>query len=182
MGYEIKRLLPRHYRILDLVLLGWNQKDIAHELGITPYGLSNIIRSRVFQHELSRRRDAKYQMEDQSEAEIRLRAREKLGKTSLEAADTLVGLLESPNERIRQASAMDILDRSGIPKVSRQDQEKRVVQINISADQARRLLEATQQVFGEDMTLNGEPILDYFQESEKGIEIECSDCQKQDEG
>ena len=56
MPYQLKKLLPRHYRILELCLDGKNYKDIAKEIGLTQRAISNITNSPIFQNELARRR------------------------------------------------------------------------------------------------------------------------------
>ncbi len=53
MSYQLKRLLPRHRRIMDLVLLGMDRKDIAHEVRMTPRAISNVTGSAIFQDELA---------------------------------------------------------------------------------------------------------------------------------
>ena len=55
--HQLQRLLPKHYKILDLVLAGWKQRRIADELGLSYVGVSNIVTSVVFQAELARRRE-----------------------------------------------------------------------------------------------------------------------------
>ena len=53
MSYEIKKLPPRHHKIIDLVRLGKKQKEIAVELDLIEQTVSSVVNSRVFQEELS---------------------------------------------------------------------------------------------------------------------------------
>jgi hypothetical protein len=52
---RIKRLLPKHEEIMNRLILGQKQKDIAGEMGMTQSRLSIIINSPLFQLELKKK-------------------------------------------------------------------------------------------------------------------------------
>jgi predicted transcriptional regulator len=143
MKHELKRLLPRHFRIMELVLLGKKQTEIAEELGLSNYGVSVIINSPVFQEELGRRREEQNAHADEVEVVRRLNAREVLDRVAVEVAQRQVALLESPDERVAQKAAMDILDRTGYPKVSRAEGQHVVASIILDEKYLERIQETT---------------------------------------
>ena len=71
MAYQLKRLQQRHYLIMEKLLLGKTQKEIAREIGYSEYGLSNAINCPLFQAELNRRRVEQNSYIDVSEVEQR---------------------------------------------------------------------------------------------------------------
>jgi len=52
---RIKRLLPKHEEIMNRLILGQKQKDIAGEMGMTQARLSIIVNSPLFQLELKKK-------------------------------------------------------------------------------------------------------------------------------
>jgi predicted transcriptional regulator len=56
MSYQIKRLLPRHEKIMDLLMEGLSQKEVAQRLMLSPRCVSYVVNSRVFQDALAERR------------------------------------------------------------------------------------------------------------------------------
>jgi len=116
---EIQSMNPRHYKILDLCLAGINNKDIATRLDMVPSQISIITNSPSFQHELAIRRSSISEQVDNTIANETKDAMHLLKENTLRAAQTLVNQLSSEQEKIAQASAMDILDRAGFPKVTK---------------------------------------------------------------
>jgi len=55
MSYQLKRLLPRHRKLMDLMLTGMTQKEAAARLMISKRCASYTVNSAVFQAELRRR-------------------------------------------------------------------------------------------------------------------------------
>ena len=108
---ELKRLLPRHYKILSLCLEGFRRTDIAEALGMSPVGVGLIINSPLFQDELARQRVGKNQDSRDIAATQDLDAMNILQKAASAAAQKHVDLLQSTNERTSQLSANSILDR-----------------------------------------------------------------------
>jgi DNA-binding NarL/FixJ family response regulator len=66
MSYQIKRLLPRHEKIMDLLMEGLSQKEVAQRLMLSPRCVSYVVNSKVFQEVLAERRWA---MEQEQNAE-----------------------------------------------------------------------------------------------------------------
>ena len=153
MAHQLKRLQTRHFKIMDLLLLGMKQCDIADEMGLSKYGVSIIVRSPVFQDRLARRRTEHDARLDEAEATRLLTARDVLEAEATGAARKQIALLESPSERVAQISAMDILDRAGCPKTSRS--EDRHVQATIVLDEnaLARIQKANRECFGEEMDM-----------------------------
>ena len=116
----IKKLLPRHNRILDLCLQGYSLKLIAEEVGITVTQLRNIRESPSFQLEYSRRRDNIETAIDRDIVTETQSAGEILKEASSDAARKIVTLIGANDEGIALRSAADVLDRSGYPKVAAQ--------------------------------------------------------------
>jgi len=114
----MKRLLPRHYEILDLYLEGMAIKDIAKQVGMAPGSVSLITRNPSFIKEVERRREQRNKELDQLRADKITRAKDILLDHAELAAQRHVELLDSKDERVRQSSANSILDRVGLPKIT----------------------------------------------------------------
>ena len=112
--YQLKRLLPRHYRVLELVLLGKRRKEIAAAVGMTPRNVTNVTGSRVFQEALQERRREQNLLCDGAIAEEAARLQRLIVQAGLQAAATEVELLKSPDPRVRLRAASEILDRAGL--------------------------------------------------------------------
>lgn len=112
MGYEVSRMLPRHFTILDMCLSGQNNALIAQSLDMTPQAISLIINSPIFQTELARRRKDIEKQTNQELANMPTRAKQLLEENSYMAAQVHVDLCNPINDpKIRQVSASVILDR-----------------------------------------------------------------------
>ena len=107
MSYKIKKLLPRHKRIMALCLEGKTNKQIAQELMLSPRAVSYIIHSLVFEEELYIRRGHHEREHDLATSVVRLPLR----YSDLEALEKK---LEHPNPKVQLAAAKEILDRAGI--------------------------------------------------------------------
>ncbi len=156
MGHQIKRLKPKHLRILELLLIGKSQKEIALELSLSEYGISLIVNSPVFQNELARRRAEQNEKADLAETTRRLTAREILDKSANEAANVQIRLLGSANEAIKQRSAMDILDRTGYPKVTKTENQSKSIFLNLTQKDLDRIQKASLTCFGEEIPIEFE--------------------------
>lgn len=111
-NYHIQRLLPRHYRILELRLAGLSNKAIAATVGCTPQSVSIVIRSPMFQAEYNRKLST--QTEGAVAAEVDAfasRARSTLQQNAERAAQTQVELLDSEDDSVKLRSSSSILDR-----------------------------------------------------------------------
>lgn len=109
--HQLQKLIPRHFKILDLYLEGMSQVDIAKEVGMHQANIGLVVRSPVFQNELALRRS----LREKDEKELRqtglVQAKGVLEGAAFRAAETQVGLLESEDDRIKLASSNSILDR-----------------------------------------------------------------------
>ena len=110
----LKRLLSRHHRMIDLLLEGLSRKEIALRLGCTPQCVSIVANSPNVQEVLARRRDSIEKKTDNAIAVTVQEAQEVLERNSLEAARVHVDLLSSDDEAVRQRSANEILNRTGL--------------------------------------------------------------------
>ena len=115
MSYEIKKLLPRHYMVMDLLILGLKQKQIAEKIGLSEQAVSSIVRSKVFRDELPKRLAKVMETPGQDGISTEQLLREK----TREAAERLCELLDSKEDRVALRAAQDILDRAGYGKVKR---------------------------------------------------------------
>src|SRR5690606_16804416 len=61
---EIQRLLPRHYQIMDLLVEGLTQQQIADYFNVTRQAINLVCNSPVFKHELARRRAERIKRQD----------------------------------------------------------------------------------------------------------------------
>lgn len=109
---ELKRLLPRHKRILTLHLDGMKSTDIAKMFNLTTESVRLIVNSPIFQSELSRRQANLEAKEDEALTFGVVKAREIIDESSAKAAQTQADLLDSRDERVKSSAAKDILDRA----------------------------------------------------------------------
>lgn len=131
--HHIRRLLPRHFKILELVLAGHQYEAIAKIVEMTTAGVKMVTQSPVFQAEVARRR-----RESTEETVLGLDRDATLGKARsiLEdatevAATKNVELMNCGNHGIELRAAHSILDRA-FGKIGQGDGAGMV--INISAE------------------------------------------------
>lgn len=146
MSYEIKKLLPRHMQVMDLVIAGHKQTEIAERLKLSQQAVSAIVNSEVFQDHLPERRVELQQATDAEPTDECEEAARVLQRAALPAANKLVELLDSEDERVQLAAAIAILDRAGYGKTTRATctVESRIVVID--AEQARLIQETLQEL------------------------------------
>ncbi len=140
---DIKKMLPRHNKILDLCLEGWSLQKIAQEVEISIVQLKNVRNSPCFQHELAQRRSKIEQDKDilitRSEIDRENNARQVLEDNQTKAADCLVTLMEDGTEMSRFKSAESILDRTGLIKVSGSVNQNQSISVVLSSEDVERL-------------------------------------------
>ncbi len=139
MSTEIASLNPRHYKILELCLRGWTNKQIAEHLLMSPCQVSIVVNSPSFQHELAIRRSKLDALVDQQLADSTTEVTRAIQEGARLAARRLVQAISSPDESIAVKASSDILDRAGFPRSSRID--SRSLNVVISADDAARITE-----------------------------------------
>ena len=111
--HQIQRLLPRHFKMLEMKLAGCSNLEIASTLDCTKDSVYIVSRSPLFIAEFNR------QMKDQIDHGIQFereafvgKARSILEVSSQQAAETQVDLLESDDDAIRLRASGSILDRA----------------------------------------------------------------------
>lgn len=112
MGYHIQRMMPRHFRIMDLVLQGKTCVQIGKELGCHPDTVTNVSHSPIFQDELARRRARIERQRDDAAAVETFQAKQVIEEAAVDAARAQVDALESPQATIKLRAADAILDRA----------------------------------------------------------------------
>jgi hypothetical protein len=146
MQQQLQKLLPRHFAIIKMVLAGYDRKQICEATELSPWAVSAITRSPIFQAEIARRRrqDDHVALEVEREAEVgkvrsmKDQARQILEDASPEAATALRELVGSQNDGVRMQSAKTVLDRV----FADEGPSKGGVNINISAEDANLLVVA----------------------------------------
>ncbi len=133
-------LTPRHFKILDLALAGWTNKNIAAHFEMSQTQVSIVINSPMFQHQFAMRRSNLEEQMDSKSVEHLDEATLELKKNATLAAKKLVKSLESQNELIVLKSANDILDRTGHSRVLKEN--KVITNVNISEDDSKRIVDA----------------------------------------
>ncbi len=149
--YKIQRLQAKHKAIIEYVLQGLGRKEIAAIFEKTPEGIGLIISSPVFQEELSRRREQLVEKTDEVTLTEQRSAMMNLQENQFKASQVQIDLLGSEDERIKQTSAMDILDRTGIPKVRQTDNRNANITLALSVDDLERIGNVTRTVFNKNL-------------------------------
>ncbi len=139
MPHEIERLQASHLKILDLALQGLTRTEIAEATGRTPEGIGLIMRAPVFQGQLARRRLEYESKKDEAQVELELTAEQILTQCAHTAATVQRDLLESKDERVRQASAKDILDRVGVSRKATIESRDVSIQVELRGDDLERI-------------------------------------------
>ncbi len=137
---QIVALNPRHYKIMELCMLGWTQKAIADHLDMGQVQVSIVVNSPSFQHEYAiRRSDVNEKFNEQIVVNLD-EVTQKLKEGAIKAATKLVDSMSSTNELIALKASDSILDRSGFPKM--QKDIKTITSINISEEDSKRIVDA----------------------------------------
>lgn len=119
MTNNIQQLNPRHHKILEFVLSGWTNKQIASHLNMSPQMISIVINSPSFQHEVSLRREKLETMSDQRRVDSDQDVTDAIKKGTRDAVALLLGSIKSVDENVAIRASVEILDRGGFPKVSK---------------------------------------------------------------
>jgi hypothetical protein len=153
-SFDITKMLPRHYQILDLFLQGKTFGEIATIVEMNPQRISQIYNSPSFQDQLARRRRS---IEKETDSAIAAGVisnvtdvTKRLKNLSNRAVDKLENLMESDDENVQFRSAADVLDRSGFAKVSRIESESKASVIVLDAE----LINLLKNVLSEDRDSN----------------------------
>lgn len=112
---ELQRLMPRHFKIVDLILGGLSHTEVAQEVGMSATGVQHIAQSLVFQTELSRRRENQEKALDVQHVSTIRKATETFEAAAEEAADKVVSLMQgAEDERVQFTASREVLDRAGM--------------------------------------------------------------------
>jgi len=111
MTYQHQKLLPRHFRLVELFLQGLDHKHIAQMLGMTPQGVMLVYNSPLVQDELARRRVHQQATIDEGTAVDLSKVRQKFELAAEQAADVQIDLLGAEKDDIRLKASNSILDR-----------------------------------------------------------------------
>ena len=113
---EIQRLLPRHFKIMDLMLAGIKQVSIASMVGVTPQMVGVVVRSPIFKKEFQRKlvlQNGESHNRVQKEMDsFAGKARSIIDCNSEKAAMTQVDLLDAEDDSVRLRASTSILDRA----------------------------------------------------------------------
>jgi hypothetical protein len=111
MSYEIERMLPRHYAIMEASLNGLPNVKIAEHFDMSPTAIGQILLSPIVQSEMAKRRSQRVGQLDKAALDYVSQAKDEVEKCSLQAAKTIKALMDSSDENIRLKSASKILDQ-----------------------------------------------------------------------
>lgn len=115
-GYKknIRALLPRHFKVIEMVLAGHSIGTIAKATSMTGANVRLVTRSPLFQAELVRQRERSGDVEimEHDKDAIRGKARLILEQATEKAAETVVELLDADNENVKLKASSNILDRA----------------------------------------------------------------------
>lgn len=113
---QIQQLTPRHYAILDLVILGKNSAQISEQLKMSKTQVNLVLSSPCFKHQAGIQRSLhEEKISDQAVKNLD-QTRTELINNTLAAAQALTSGLNSVDDKIKIKSAESILDRTGYPK------------------------------------------------------------------
>ena len=113
---QIQRMLPRHFKMVDLHVAGLTNRAIAEILGCTPTSVSIVLRSPIVKKEVQIRL---YESRDNPKGTIHQeieaaddRARNLIVESAPNAAAVLVDLLDADDDSVKLRASGSILDRA----------------------------------------------------------------------
>lgn len=110
--HEIAKLLPRHHRIIELLLDGHNHKTIAGIVGVTPQTISLLSKAPVVQQRLAERRQARERAADVDAGTAITRAKTILENGAETAANRVVDLVTNGvDHRVQLSAANNVLEQ-----------------------------------------------------------------------
>ena len=138
---NLQKLLPRHYKIIDLFLSGsMTIKEIAEEVGMSTVAIHNIRNSPTFMHELSMRRKSRNEIVDELSARDIVDSTSRIIEDHTEAAaQKIVDLLDRGDPPIQLKAASELLDRGGYPKSSKVEGTLKAAVVVLDAGDVARI-------------------------------------------
>ncbi len=144
MSSSIKRILPRHFKILDLKVAGFKNTEIAKSLGMSPATVGAISRSPLFNAELQRRlKDRNEDGAAEEQEAFESKARSILTQNAEKASMVQSDLLDSEDDSVRLRASNSILDRV-LGRADAKDGPS-VANINITTEDANLIVLALQE-------------------------------------
>ncbi len=145
MGWDLQKLNPRHFKIIELRLRGKTNIEIADELNMHANAVSIIIHSPNFQREYAMQSELLAEKKLDSIARehenVQTTVEQKLKEATLKAVDTLTKRLDSEDESISMRASESILDRGGHGKrITTENVE--TLNITLSNKDAKRIADA----------------------------------------
>jgi len=147
----VKRLQAHHHKMIQLCVEGVPPNLIATKMNCSRAAVSNVINSPLAKAEIARLRSKVEEVKVKEFAEVQHTADQILANNSGAAAKVMSSLLLSQNEKIQHIAAADILDRTGFPKISRNDSTMMDVKIILTENAVARIQGVTQSVFGKNL-------------------------------
>lgn len=137
--------------MLELYLQGYKPGEIASELGVDRVGVTWVIGSAPFQHELALRRKDRNAAHDNVLVSTVVNAQAKLANAAERAADKLIEQSDHQDPRLSAMAISQILDRAGVGVKAGQSGQQVNIQI-LSPERVQLLMQSIQ----ESKSQNGE--------------------------
>ena len=144
--WHLKHVNTRHRTLMRMMIAGVNPYEAGKDLGYSVAGVNLVINSPLFKEELAKMEgevNAEFAKTEGSRAHTDL-IRHKIKDEAMASLDTLVGLRDkSDSDRVRQLSAIEILDRAGYKATDKIEAE---VAIDASDGLCRAIAEAMKEM------------------------------------
>lgn len=111
-------LHSRAHQIMDFVLQGLTNKQIAERLSLSPSFVSSVTNSPNFEHSLAIRRERMQRDLETKVVNKEIEESDQLKEGAKRAMARMIDLIDSSAENIARQAATDILDRAGPYKQS----------------------------------------------------------------
>lgn len=145
-NYQIKRMMPRHFRMIDLHVAGLSNVDIAKTLECTPQSVGIVLRSPIVRKEIQRQLSIKSDGSIEQDLDaFASRALAALEESSEKAANTQIDLLESDDDSVKLRASSSILDRVLGKPEPQHASEGAHIKIEINTQDAQLLMVALQE-------------------------------------
>jgi DNA-binding CsgD family transcriptional regulator len=108
---QITRLMPRHAKALELCLGGMSNKEIAEKLGMTTKMVGMIVNNPLSKHYVEKKTNEQKEIATEEALRREVNAQAVLSGNAIRAANRMVELVDSDNERVALNSAMAVYDR-----------------------------------------------------------------------
>lgn len=142
---KIATLNPRHLKMVEMCLRGLTSGQIAEQLGMTLSGVSIVVKSPAFQHQLAVRRSSYDEKVDQDILEGNKEAARLLKESTVDAANNMISHMKSTDEKISIRASAEVLDRGGVPKQVEKNNHTNVGAVFVlSPEDSKRIVEAVE--------------------------------------